>query len=625
RSLRCRFESRAAVCRLVSDAAVIRGMKIMGSVTESPEERADKPAVECACQSRCGGGGSWKAFAGLLALSLALHLVTLVCYVELRSEVEREIRVQKTGNGIEGPPVPARGAGEVHEQLFSLASSSAILTGQLLSYSHWPAPQLFSLVSSSAILTGQLLSYSHWPAPQLFSLASSSAILTGQLLSYSHWPAPQLFSLASSSAILTGQLLSYSHWSAPQLFSLASSSAILTGQLLSYSHWSAPQLFSLASSSAILTGQLLSYSHWSAPQLFSLVSSSAILTGQLLSYSHWPAPQLFSLVSSSAILTGQLLSYSHWPAPQLFSLVSSSAILTGQLLSYSHWPAPQLFSLASSSAILTGQLLSYSEVELRVGRQTKERIILRSKRSDSPGNGKRKGERKKGKKGPPGAPGPPGPPGPQGPPGIPGIPGIPGSNAMGPPGPPGPAGPPGPQGPPGAQGTPASRSTPTGSGDNDPGERRRCPEELGKRSRCTTVCLRCTRAPESWRGCRTGHTSSIVRIQAEDQQAQCVQAMTMTMDDTLSVLQRYSVLPELHDIASYEVMIDKDPFLRCTRSIETGQRKFNTCYTAGVCSLRAGQRISIRMVYDDTSISMTNHTTFLGSIRLGEAPPTGHS
>ncbi|CAB1316244.1 unnamed protein product, partial [Coregonus sp. 'balchen'] len=79
------------------------------------------------------------------------------------------------------------------------------------------------------------------------------------------------------------------------------------------------------------------------------------------------------------------------------------------------------------------------------------------------------------------------------------------------------------------------------------------------------------------------------------------------------------------DIASYEVMVDKTPFLRCTRSIETGQRKFNTCYTAGVCLLRARQKISIRMVYEDTSISMTNHTTFLGSIRLGEAPPAIHS
>nr|XP_023868789.1 ectodysplasin-A-like [Salvelinus alpinus] len=79
------------------------------------------------------------------------------------------------------------------------------------------------------------------------------------------------------------------------------------------------------------------------------------------------------------------------------------------------------------------------------------------------------------------------------------------------------------------------------------------------------------------------------------------------------------------DIASYEVMVDKTPFLRCTRSIETGQRKFNTCYTAGVCLLRARQKISIKMVYEDTSISMTNHTTFLGSIRLGDAPPASHS
>lgn len=79
------------------------------------------------------------------------------------------------------------------------------------------------------------------------------------------------------------------------------------------------------------------------------------------------------------------------------------------------------------------------------------------------------------------------------------------------------------------------------------------------------------------------------------------------------------------DIASYEVMVDKTPFLRCTRSIETGQRKFNTCYTAGVCLLRARQRISIRMVYEDTSISMSNHTTFLGCIRLGDAPAAGHT
>lgn len=58
-------------------------------------------------------------FAGLFALSLALHLVTLACYVELRSEVAREIRIQKSGGGgVEAPPVPARGGGGgVREQV----------------------------------------------------------------------------------------------------------------------------------------------------------------------------------------------------------------------------------------------------------------------------------------------------------------------------------------------------------------------------------------------------------------------------------------------------------------------------------------------------------------------------
>ncbi|XP_051514596.1 ectodysplasin-A-like [Myxocyprinus asiaticus] len=74
------------------------------------------------------------------------------------------------------------------------------------------------------------------------------------------------------------------------------------------------------------------------------------------------------------------------------------------------------------------------------------------------------------------------------------------------------------------------------------------------------------------------------------------------------------------DIASYEVLVDGSAFLRCTCSIETGQRKFNTCYTAGVMVLHAHQRISVRMVYQDTLISMSNHTTFLGSVRLGDAP-----
>ncbi|MGH0171926.1 UNVERIFIED_CONTAM: hypothetical protein FKN15_062204 [Acipenser sinensis] len=74
------------------------------------------------------------------------------------------------------------------------------------------------------------------------------------------------------------------------------------------------------------------------------------------------------------------------------------------------------------------------------------------------------------------------------------------------------------------------------------------------------------------------------------------------------------------DFASYEVVVDETPFLQCTRSIETGKTNFNTCYTAGVCLLRARQRIAIKMVHADISINMSKHTTFFGAIRLGEAP-----
>lgn len=38
----------------------------------------------------CGGGGSWRLFLGFFALSLALHVLTLGCYLELRSELRRD-------------------------------------------------------------------------------------------------------------------------------------------------------------------------------------------------------------------------------------------------------------------------------------------------------------------------------------------------------------------------------------------------------------------------------------------------------------------------------------------------------------------------------------------------------
>ncbi|XP_046876800.1 ectodysplasin-A isoform X3 [Hypomesus transpacificus] len=249
-------------------------------------------------------------------------------------------------------------------------------------------------------------------------------------------------------------------------------------------------------------------------------------------------------------------------------------------------------------------------------KQDSEHVVLRSKRSqkrpESESNGRRK-EKKKGKKGPPGAPGPPGPPGPQGPPGIPGIPGIPGSNAMGPsgpPGPPGPAGPPGPQGPPGHQG-PAGGVDKVRLRDSQPAV-------VHLQGQETTIQVKEEGVLRNWKMISIHH--KVFKMHSRSGE------LEVLVDGTYFIYSQVEVYYlNFTDIASYEVMVDKTPFLRCTRSIETGQRKFNTCYTAGVCLLRARQKISIRMVYEDTSISMTNHTTFLGSIRLGEAPPANHS
>lgn len=38
----------------------------------------------------CAGAGSWRLFLGFFALSLALHVLTLGCYLELRSELRRD-------------------------------------------------------------------------------------------------------------------------------------------------------------------------------------------------------------------------------------------------------------------------------------------------------------------------------------------------------------------------------------------------------------------------------------------------------------------------------------------------------------------------------------------------------
>ncbi|XP_005401659.1 PREDICTED: ectodysplasin-A isoform X5 [Chinchilla lanigera] len=231
---------------------------------------------------------------------------------------------------------------------------------------------------------------------------------------------------------------------------------------------------------------------------------------------------------------------------------------------------------------------SYSEEESsRVHRNKRSKS---SEGVDGPVKNKKKGK-KAGPPGPNGPPGPPGPPGPQGPPGIPGIPGIPGTTVMGPPGPPGP---PGPQGPPGLQG-PSGAADKAGSRENQP---------------------------------------AVVHLQGQGSAIQVKNDLSggvlndwsrITMNPKVFKLHPRSGELEVYyinftDFASYEVVVDEKPFLQCTRSIETGKTNYNTCYTAGVCLLKARQKIAVKMVHADISINMSKHTTFFGAIRLGEAP-----
>ncbi|XP_028625863.1 ectodysplasin-A isoform X5 [Grammomys surdaster] len=231
---------------------------------------------------------------------------------------------------------------------------------------------------------------------------------------------------------------------------------------------------------------------------------------------------------------------------------------------------------------------AYSEEESRRVRRNKR--SKSSEGADGPVKNKKKGK-KAGPPGPNGPPGPPGPPGPQGPPGIPGIPGIPGTTVMGPPGPPGP---PGPQGPPGLQG-PSGAADKTGTRENQP---------------------------------------AVVHLQGQGSAIQVKNDLSggvlndwsrITMNPKVFKLHPRSGELEVYyinftDFASYEVVVDEKPFLQCTRSIETGKTNYNTCYTAGVCLLKARQKIAVKMVHADISINMSKHTTFFGAIRLGEAP-----
>uniref|UniRef100_A0A8C3RHI8 Ectodysplasin-A n=6 Tax=Passeriformes TaxID=9126 RepID=A0A8C3RHI8_9PASS len=251
----------------------------------------------------------------------------------------------------------------------------------------------------------------------------------------------------------------------------------------------------------------------------------------------------------------------------------------------------------------------HPEEKLHVGEEGRRvRRNKRSKGSEGPDGDSVKNKKKGKKAGPPGPngpQGPPGPPGPQGPPGIPGIPGIPGTTVMGPPGPPGP---PGPQGPPGVQG-PSGATDKASSRDIQPA----VVHLQGQGSAIQVKNDLSGGVLNDWS--RITLNPKVFKLHARSGE------LEVLVDGTYFIYSQVEVYYiNFTDFASYEVVVDEKPFLQCTRSIETGKTNFNTCYTAGVCLLKARQKIAVKMVHADISINMSKHTTFFGAIRLGDAP-----
>ncbi|NP_001171412.1 ectodysplasin-A isoform 6 [Mus musculus] len=242
-------------------------------------------------------------------------------------------------------------------------------------------------------------------------------------------------------------------------------------------------------------------------------------------------------------------------------------------------------------------LLNFFFPDEKAYSEEESRRVRRNKRSKS---GEGADGKKAGPPGPNGPPGPPGPPGPQGPPGIPGIPGIPGTTVMGPPGPPGP---PGPQGPPGLQG-------PSGAADKT-GTRENQPAVVHLQGQGSAIQVKNGGVLNDWS--RITMNPKVFKLHPRSGE------LEVLVDGTYFIYSQVYYI-NFTDFASYEVVVDEKPFLQCTRSIETGKTNYNTCYTAGVCLLKARQKIAVKMVHADISINMSKHTTFFGAIRLGEAP-----
>ncbi|KFV14447.1 Ectodysplasin-A, partial [Pterocles gutturalis] len=240
------------------------------------------------------------------------------------------------------------------------------------------------------------------------------------------------------------------------------------------------------------------------------------------------------------------------------------------------------------------------EENLHIGEEGRRvRRNKRSKGSEGPDGPSSVKNKKKGKKA-----GPPGPNGPQGPPG-----------------------PPGPQGPPGSnQPEPSCRSG-TGTGGlscdaggrgatDKPGSRDIQPAVVHLQGQGSAIQVKNDLSGgvlNDWS--RITMNPKVFKLHARSGE------LEVLVDGTYFIYSQVEVYYiNFTDFASYEVVVDEKPFLQCTRSIETGKTNFNTCYTAGVCLLKARQKIAVKMVHADISINMSKHTTFFGAIRLGDAP-----
>ncbi|XP_035693861.1 uncharacterized protein LOC118428004 [Branchiostoma floridae] len=67
---------------------------------------------------------------------------------------------------------------------------------------------------------------------------------------------------------------------------------------------------------------------------------------------------------------------------------------------------------------------------------------------------------------------------------------------------------------------------------------------------------------------------------------------------------------------------EQEPFLQCIQSPANQSRKYNTCFTAGVFHLDAGDKIVVQLQQETGIVDMSADTTFFGLIKIAEpAPP----